>query len=59
MSVDIKQILSFYRNRHKMSQRDIATKLEVSQSQVSKWEQGIHVPSKLRSSDIRKRLSSD
>jgi transcriptional regulator with XRE-family HTH domain len=45
-----------YRLKYGLSQKQIGIIIGVSQGQVSKWEKGSHVPSKLREHDIRMRI---
>ena len=40
--------LLIYRNKHKLTQKQLGIIIESSQSQISRWECGSYNPSKLR-----------
>ena len=53
---EIQKLLHNYRKNHNLRQLELAKFLEVSQSQVCRWERGVHVPSKLRIINIKTRI---
>lgn len=48
--------LLIYRNKHKLTQKQLGIIIESSQSQISRWECGSYNPSKLRLDKIKKIL---
>lgn len=56
MDEKIAQVLIKYRTDNKITQVGLAQLLGVAQSQVCKWEKGIHQPSKLRLESIKNKL---
>ena len=56
MDENISELIVMYRKKNKITQKNMAYILGVSQSQISKWENKKHSPNYLRWSDIKRKL---